>query len=228
MKGKTVETVPFAFRFFLVKRFTNERFGPFNSIQEAKSFQYEKYRWFYWTNELYSESLPLNLRERVNVWLDSMCSDAERRYTRPFCIVNHLGGVVHPDEIKAASSGYVYRNHGREARNKKRNTIKVGLVKRKGDGNKIKSDWAYRKYWNTYSQEIDFTNDSLGYFRRISTTAEHRANAGCDADYGQGFVRGARRGGNLPNSWDDVHCGAYGLSACWKHNSKRRKQWKPK
>ena len=231
MKGKTVETVPFAFRFFLVNRFTKERFGPFDSIEEAKSFRsfrYEKYRWHYWASELYSDSLPLDRREREKVWLDSLRSDAERRYERPFCIMTHLGDVVHPDEIKAASGRYVYRNNGWEARNKKRNIIKVGLVKRKGDGNKIKSDWAYRESWNTYTQEIDFTNDSFGYFRRISTTAEHRANAGCDADYGQGFVRGARRGHNLPNSWDDVQCGAYGLSACWKHNSKRRKQWKPK
>lgn len=224
MKDKTVATVPFEFRFFLVNRYTKEKFGPFDTVEEVKAFRHEKHRWFYWANELYANELPLNPKERKSVWLSSLRTDAERRYERPFCIVNHLGDIVHPDVIKAAGRSE-YNNHGWEARSKKRDIIESGLVKRKGDGHKIKSDWAYRESWNNYTQEVCHTNDSFGYFRRILTTAERRANAGCDAEYGQGFVRGARRGHNLPNSWDDVNCGAYGLRACWKHNSKRRKQW---
>lgn len=121
-----------------------------------------------------------------------------------------------------------YRNYGWEARSAKANIIERGLVKKKGDGNKIKSDWSYREYWNTWTNEVDYTNDSLGiYYRRIRTTAERRANTGCDADYGPGLVRRSRCWRNLPNSWDDYTCGAWSVRASWKHNSKRRKQWKP-
>lgn len=228
MKGKTVETVPFEYTYYLVHRETKKKEGPFKSIGEVKNFKCDKYRY----SGGYAETMKIGgVHIRHEVEYRTLFSGARTfgyELRNPFCIVTHLGDVVHPDEIKAASGGYVYRNNGWEARNKKRNAIEVGLLKRKGDGNKIKSDWAYRESWSNYSQEVDYTNDSFGYFRRISTTAEHRANAGCDADYGQGFVRGARRGHNLPNSWDDVSCGAYGLKACWKHNSKRRKQWKPK
>jgi hypothetical protein len=232
MKGKTVEVAPFAsFTYFLVNRYTKERFSSFESILDAKTYAGR----FYcdWWGERFGDTYNLSKEERDAYLMYRICIKYDdnknrlRNLRRPFLIVNQYGDIVSLSDIWDAGRK-PYRNHGWEDRCKKRNTIESNLVKCKGDGNKIKSDWAYRESWNNYSQEVDYTNDSFGYFRRISTTAERRANLGCDADYGQGFVRGARSYRNIPNSWDDVNCGAYGLSACWKHNSKRRKQWKPK
>lgn len=60
------------------------------------------------------------------------------------------------------------------------------------------------------------------YYRRVGTAPERRLNALVLKDEGEVAVRAARRGTNLPSSWDDI-------LACrevnWKSQHKGRKSW---
>jgi hypothetical protein len=69
---------------------------------------------------------------------------------------------------------------------------------------------------------------SMGYFRAVKTQNERRQNAAIIADYGDNVVRGRRRSKQLPSAWDDIPVHSWDLVKSWKHNSKRRHQWKVK
>ena len=108
----------------------------------------------------------------------------------------------------------------------KRDTTKVQY--KKNDPNKIKRGYYHTYCWSDVDvpRSLNFKVD--GYFRTISTTNERRQNALHVAEYGPNIIRGARRGRSLPDSWDD-YCNSAGRAANnWKHNSKRRHQWKVK
>ncbi len=64
------------------------------------------------------------------------------------------------------------------------------------------------------------------YFRPIRTYAEARTNVGHADEYGPGIVRWKRTGRLLPDAWWDLPNGSWATDKSWKHNSKRRKQWK--
>lgn len=233
MKGKTVEVAPFdSFTYTLVNRYTKERFGPFDSILEAKDrasiicSQSNAWNWY----DLFSASYYVNSTERWNYLVYKVARDAGKRtyfnMRAPFLIINQYGDIVPVVTIRDASGPYKPKNY--EPRRRYAFDTVSSRVKVKGDGNKIKSDWSVRKVWNRYDNDWDHKNYAFGYFRSIRTLNERRANEGCITEYGTGLVRAARNKRNLPNSWDDIYCGAYDLTASWKHNSKRRKQWKPK
>jgi len=57
------------------------------------------------------------------------------------------------------------------------------------------------------------------------TTNERRQYDACMLDEDAPNVRGERRPSNLPNTWDDR---ARHNDNCWKTQSKRKHQWKPK
>ena len=66
------------------------------------------------------------------------------------------------------------------------------------------------------------------WFRHFRTMNEHKQNAACIADHGEILVRGKRRRRNLPSVWDDLPNSAWHTRKSWKHNSKRKHQWKNK
>ena len=104
-----------------------------------------------------------------------------------------------------------------------------------------------RRYWGSFSHR-DYMDDYVEplvhlpknnvnkmvsetwswYFRGVRTANEFRQNAGHVAEYGTEFVRGSRRGRNLPSSWDDRPNSRWHTRKNWKHNSKRKHQWKQK
>lgn len=69
------------------------------------------------------------------------------------------------------------------------------------------------------------------YFRGVRTTNEHRQNDAhineYEEEYGE-LVRPSRRGYNLPTSWDDKPNSVWKTRKSWKHNSRRKCQWKQK
>ena len=95
---------------------------------------------------------------------------------------------------------------------------------------KIKISYATytHRYWWSWKQE--YIDSELfvvcGYLRHIKTTNERRQNAAHADEYGPELVRGKRRGRNLPDAWEDISLNTWGQRKCWKHNSKRRKQYK--
>lgn len=228
MKYKTVETVPFKTHYILVHRYHKTKYGPFDSISEAKKYQYAHHVGWYtpFTDTVKltdSEIKYLKYLRDVGRKPDFSHLDYQ------FCITDFLGDAIPFDEVKAASGGPVYRNHSWEARSAKWTNTARRLVKVKGDGKKIKSDWAYTED-NSYrfGRSVEYKNRAIGNSRYIRTQSERRANAAHEADYGPGMVRASRLGYHLPSVWDDPRCGLYDLQISWKHSTKRRKQWIPK
>jgi len=98
---------------------------------------------------------------------------------------------------------------------------------RKNNVNKIKQGYSHA-YTYENSRKFKEYDDFIigGCHRKFSTTHERRQNIHAIMEYGDTIVRGKRRGHNLPNTWDDLPNRSWGAASSWKHNSKRRKQWK--
>ncbi len=149
-----------------------------------------------------------------------------RSDVRPIIIYDNLGNIITANELfqhkPEAPSYKPWKNrdqwyHHRELTDR-------NLCKRKGDGKKIKSDWATVETIDNFG-EVDY-DCGHAYFRTVNTKNEQTQNTAHVEEYGQEIVRGRRR--NLVSSWDDISSGYWGCRRSWKHNSKRRKQWVPK
>ncbi len=229
MKGKTVETVAFVFRYFLVNRYTKEKFGPFDNIADAKAFKYEKYRYLYLDSN-YSDKVEIDYKERENLWANSILkrsNEIDRYAKKPFAIVNHLGDVIDPKIVQEA---------GREDWRNNRYDMwrKRGLISgarrefRKANPNKLKMLYTTVKTVDTLG-DVDFDEMWMrSYYRRIRTTQERRMAVAHMDEYGAQMVRGKRRVRTLPNAWDDYSSNVWDLKNSWKHNSKRGQQYKTK
>ncbi|QDJ96293.1 hypothetical protein Xoosp13_106 [Xanthomonas phage Xoo-sp13] len=227
MKYKTVETVPFKTTYMLVSRYHKKQYGPFDSITEVKVF----HRTLNWWYNPFIDKVELTEKEQRHFnFLKSILRVEEvYRLEHQYCITDLYGNVIPIAEVNAAAGGRTYRNHNWEVRELKWDQTVQRLVKVKGDGKKIKKDWAYTNNGGYgFGRYCEYANRAVGSIRYVRTQAERRASAAHDADYGQGLVRAARRGRHLPHSWDDPRCGMYDLQICWKHSTKRRKQWIPK
>ena len=66
------------------------------------------------------------------------------------------------------------------------------------------------------------------FYRGVRTSNEIRQNNAHVNEHGQNMVRAKRRGFNIPSSWDDKPNSRWDTRKNWKHNSKRRHQWKHK
>ena len=64
------------------------------------------------------------------------------------------------------------------------------------------------------------------HYRSVKTMNEIRQNHAHENEYGSGLVRPARTGYSLPSDWDDLPNSRWHTHKSWKHNSKRRHQWK--
>jgi len=115
-------------------------------------------------------------------------------------------------------------NNYREWHEKRQQLILSQLAYRKDNINKTKP--AYRGVLrSTWGDEPDYTLDG-SYFRSVKTLQERRLAVNVLKEEGEPEFRGRRR--ILPSSYDDVDKGVWDTHKSWKHNSKRRKQWKPK
>ena len=75
-----------------------------------------------------------------------------------------------------------------------------------------------KRYYRAYS--------CWGSYRHPKTTQERRANGvRSDEDSHYEYVRGGRKGKNLPNSYDDLAVAAWKERRCWKSN--RKNQYRP-
>lgn len=124
-----------------------------------------------------------------------------------------------------------YTNHNTK-RIVGREDFRKNLIKTKRSTTKIKN--TYRTvpdmWWGHGIDEpsIYYTFAELNHYRKPSTMKEIRKACADIDDYGQNIVRAKRNHKNLPNSYDDIYCDVYDTRKSWKHNSKRRKQWKEK
>lgn len=109
--------------------------------------------------------------------------------------------------------------------------MKVNQTKRK---NKVK--WFYHSYyrssgfynfWGVTWIDSEAWTWNMPCFRAIKTYPERRAACLTEEEKEYGVrVRGRRQGHALPDAYDDICISAWSTQKSWKHNSKRRKQWK--
>lgn len=87
------------------------------------------------------------------------------------------------------------------------------------------SRFGYRPRYDPPKREW-VNNRRHQYFRPIHTRPEMRWNEAHCRDIDPEIVRGRRRGRELPDSYWDLPCSMWDTDKSWKHNSKRKHQWK--
>lgn len=81
-------------------------------------------------------------------------------------------------------------------------------------------------WWSFMTSEPYFYDSTeLNVYRSISNNMAERKDWYNALDYGY-RPRPNRSPAMLPTSWDDKGCAMWFYRKSWKHNSKRRKQWK--
>lgn len=152
-----------------------------------------------------------------------------RKNVRPIVVYDNLGRVLSRNElagVKMESPQYDNSRWNRrlECSAYQRNRTDSALCKRKGDTAKVKSSWATNETVDSYGNK--HYNYSPYYSHSIRVKNEQTANEAHMTEYGEQLIRGRRA--NLPNAWDGKPSSFWGCRRSWKHNSKRRKQWKAK
>lgn len=156
-------------------------------------------------------------------WYSNTKTETIRHRCEGLYITDDLGDIV--EDFKSdAPRKYSYDNPDYISNRARREQIESRLVSKKGNPNKIKPSYTFEADWSDYSQEMTYVNARIGYFQRITTYQIHRLVANVLKEEGEPEFRGKVR--NTPNSWDDKSNGIYDTYKSWKHNSKRRKQWK--
>lgn len=242
MSNKVVTVEPYTPTYRVHHKPTGEVHGDFVHLIEAVNFAKSQPKRHYQQKSI-SFTFKSEPDGSYTNWLDGYLGYlVPRRFetlyypAAEWVITDDTGRLVGEEAVKAVErEEYMKRWDDRQVYyreyDERRNMLDRRLVRKKGSGHKIKTHYQmYERLIQAYrgGVELDYRNDVMGYFRRPDTLSERRANAGIVADYGESFVRGKRRGGNLPSAWDDLTCGYHDKRKSWKHHSKRRKQWKPK
>lgn len=103
--------------------------------------------------------------------------------------------------------------------------MKKKLEKRK---NKLKLQYHNTDCWySSWTNDFYYSCPAAYYFRPIRTTNERRAYFLTEDERDAGVkLRASRSIASLPDSWEDIYPSTHDVKKSWKHNSKRRKQWK--
>lgn len=104
--------------------------------------------------------------------------------------------------------------------------IESNLVIKRDNVHKVKKTHARKLKFRGWIQEFDYSRVVRGHYRHIHTVANRRKIEGVIKDEGEPVFRGKQR--NLPTYWDEISLSVHKSFKSWKHNSKRRKQWKIK
>jgi len=86
-------------------------------------------------------------------------------------------------------------------------------------------EWREKNPWRHRNDAGGIHKPAWRWFRSIRTTQERRWAHAWDCEEHAPHVRSARQGRNLPNAWDDYWAHN---EKCWKYQSKRKSQWRPK
>ncbi len=225
MKNKVVNVDPYIEIYKVIDKRTNDIVVESTSIydlylfimSETSTFPYGRNRISY---TLKKEADTLHFRG----------SFSNREYIKyppaNYVIVDHYRNAIGEERIREERiANYVNK--------RKPEKLDYGkyLVRVADDTRKIKSTYRTYKYvWHSayYNEARVYYSlaEQRGYYRRPRTMSERKAACGHIDEYGEVLVRAKRNHKNLPNSYDDLPSDIYGTMKSWKHNSKRRKQWK--
>jgi hypothetical protein len=108
----------------------------------------------------------------------------------------------------------------------KHNKVSKRLIRHHFNKNKIKASYSTKQTIDNNGRER-YVNYICYYFRRVTTLNELKKTVGHFNEYGDSITRGKRSPSNIPDSWDDYTINVWKQQKSWKHNSKRKRQWKP-
>jgi hypothetical protein len=196
--------------------------------------------------ELVSDS-PIRYR---NAWhSDSLMCRLEKKYkwspvprnlkftegSYPFLVKNQHGAIISAGEVASAPKyvhQYTYRNRSRN--NANYDAIAEARLTNRKNAAKIK--WLHMTHTVITDSRLGYGEEEVEevywwWYRSPKTSQEIRVTHGHDTefheDYGFKKFGRARRGyRHMPKWFDDKPIAAKRMSASWKTNSKRKKQWK--
>lgn len=160
--------------------------------------------------------------------------------SHPFLVKNNMGAVVTADAFRNITPGYdpvkpeilerqKNKDEGRSKRNAHADYVDSLRKIKKGSADKIK--YIFGAVHSNYGVWGDGWSNNLTHHHKCRTTNEKRWNEAHDDEYGAEYgvwTRKSRTGRNLPSLWEDPGNASWNTRKSWKHNSKRRKQWKVK
>lgn len=222
MKSKAVDVKPFVETYKVYDKINQCILIESESIFELYTFIMERSPYIRYGYERISytlkEETPVFYDYRIRAWV---------KYDAPKYVIVDRYNVPVPKEVIHDA---LYANR-KAPRTKHKENFCKNLIKRKKSAAKIKHSYRTVPYmqWRHGLDKpyICYTFPELSYFRKPSTMKEMRKACADIEEYGQNIVRAKRNHKNLPNSYDDIYCNIHDTKKSWKHNSKRRKQWKP-
>jgi hypothetical protein len=147
-----------------------------------------------------------------------------------FYVTDSLGDIVDVEKMVKKPYRYKYGTEAYKREQCHREMIRGTLVVKTGNPHKIKKFYEHEEDTGgnpRYMEDYPEYNFRLyRTYRRISTYSTHKMVAAVIKEEGEPTFRG--KTANIPNTWDDVRCNRWKQRKSWKHNSKRRKQWKDK
>jgi len=162
----------------------------------------------------------------VPKYRDNTTSD----YLWGFYVTDSLGDIVDVSEMVKKTHVYKYGTASYKHEQALREMIRATLVVKSSNPDKIKEIYAHVESTNIQPRyREDYTEYKFRFYRRyrrIHTYYLHRKVAAVIKDDSEPTFRA--KIANTPNTWDDVFCGRWKMQKSWKHNCKRRKQWKDK
>lgn len=182
---------------------------------------------------------------KSHVWYDNHAGkyswDSKRTFrkgSKPFLVKNNLGAVIPASAFKNVEPAHETRPAKTVARLERQaegraireaHTDYVDSLRRikKGSADKIKYDFSVS--YCDYGMWGDGWSSNLSHHHKCRTTHEKRWNEAHDDEYGVEYglwTRKARTGRKLPSLWEDPGNASWDTRKSWKHNSKRKKQWK--
>lgn len=249
MTKKLIEIEPFKLTFTVENLYTGEKFEDLEDIETALGYANSLMKLADWKHErgymmrgstvLFNDGI-YNLfndsrHKHPHGWVVKEILGTRWKYirlslkgdVRPLVVYDNLGSIIDPKILFSyKAKNKPYRKYDHSQKFYQRNLTDKAICKRKGDNKKIKTSWGTSEYVDR-DGEVQY-NYGSSYFRKVNTKNEMTQNLAHENEYGQEFIRGRRRGRNLPNSWDDVHSSYWGCRRSWKHHSKRKSQWVPK
>lgn len=251
MTKKLIEIEPFKLTYTVENCYTGEKFEDLADIGIALGYAEKLMKLADWKHErgymmrgspvLFNGSIYHLFNDRRSKhphgWVNYEVLGTRWKYSRfslkdgirPLVVYDNLGNIIDPSVLvgyKAKKPSYKGRKYDHSQRYYQRNLTDKATCKRKGDNRKIKTNWATTEYVDR-DGEVQY-NYGTSHFRNVNTKNEMTQNLAHENEYGQEFIRGRRRGRNLPNSWDDVPSSYWDCRRSWKHHSKRKHQWVPK
>lgn len=177
----------------------------------------------------------VKIEKRVNYVDDFVIPDPKPRFWHPsrkfiieyinvdgVYVLDSLGNIV--KDIWKLQTRKPYRSYAEK--HEYRDRVLKTLERTAGNANRIKAPYGYHMEVPIWRRDktLEWVSDYWINRRTPATLSNIKKLSFYIKEDGEPQARGKQR--NLPNSWDDLTCNVWRQTKSWKHNSKRKSQWK--